>query len=118
MADEQLTTALQSSREIQITVTGRRSGREIALPVWFVQEGDKLYLVPVYGSDTNWYKNVLDDPATRVSAGGRSLTARATPITDPARVAQITDMFRAKYGDRDFEAYYPKHDVAVEVPLS
>jgi deazaflavin-dependent oxidoreductase (nitroreductase family) len=118
MANEQFTRALQSTREIEITVTGRKSGRQISLPVWFAQEGDKLYLVPVNGSDTNWYKNLLKEPAIRVSAGGATHTASATPITDPARVAQIADMFRARYGARDFEAYYPKHDVAVEVPLS
>jgi len=118
MANEQFTRALPSTREIEITVTGRKSGHEISLPVWFAQEGDKLYLVPVNGSDTNWYKNVLKERTIRVSAAGASLTARATPITDPARVGQIADMFRAKYSAGDFEAYYPKHDVALEVPLS
>jgi hypothetical protein len=32
--------------------------------------------------------------------------------------AQVLDKFRAKYGARDVEAYYPKQDVAVEVPLA
>jgi len=27
-------------------------------------------------------------------------------------------MFRAKYGARDVERYYPKQDAAVEVPLT
>ena len=46
------------------------------------------------------------------------MTARATPVTDPARVGEILDMFRAKYGARDVERYYPKQDAAVEVPLT
>jgi deazaflavin-dependent oxidoreductase (nitroreductase family) len=117
MPSEDFKRALESTREIQLTVTGRTSGREISLPVWFVTEDDKLYLVPVSGSDTNWYKNVLKDPAIRLAAGGAQLTARATPITDPARVGEVVDKFRAKYGAQAVEAYYPKHDVAVEVPL-
>jgi hypothetical protein len=28
------------------------------------------------------------------------------------------DKFRAKYGAQDVEAYHPKQDVAVEVPLA
>ena len=36
---------LSRSREINITVTGRKSGRSISIPVWFVLEGDTLYLL-------------------------------------------------------------------------
>lgn len=118
MADEDFRRALDSTREIQLTVTGRSSGRQVSLPVWFVTEGDRLYLVPVQGSDTNWYKNVLKDPTVRLAAGSAQLAAPAAPITDPARVAEIVDKFRAKYGAQNVAAYYPKHDVAVEVPLA
>lgn len=118
MADEQFMRALEASQEVELTVTGRKSGREITNPVWFVQEGDRLYLLPVNGSDSDWYKNVLNEPTIRLAAGGTQLTARATPITDPARVNQVADMFRAKYGSENVERYYPKRDVAVEVPLT
>jgi hypothetical protein len=85
--------------------------------VWFVHDSDKLYLVPVTGSDTNWYKNVLKTPTVRLAAGGAQLTATATPISDKSQVDEIVDKFRAKYGAGDVEAYYPKHNVGVEVPL-
>jgi hypothetical protein len=61
---------------------------------------------------------MLREPAIRLTAGDAQLTAGATPITDPARVAQIVGMFRARYCADDVEAYYPKRDVAVEVPLT
>jgi hypothetical protein len=118
MANEEFKRALESTREVQLTVTGRASGREVSFPVWFVTEGDTVFLVPVQGSGTNWYKNVLKDPTVRLAAGGTQVTARATPITDPARVGGIVDKFRAKYGAQNVEAYYPKHDVAVEIPLA
>jgi deazaflavin-dependent oxidoreductase (nitroreductase family) len=118
MAHEEFKKALEASPQIELTVTGRRSGREISFPVWFVREGEKLYLVPVRGSDSDWYKNVLKTPAIRLAAGGVQLAASATPITDPAKVEQIVDKFRAKYGAQAVEEYYPKHDVAVEVPLA
>lgn len=50
---------LSRSHEINITVTGRESRRAITNPVWFVLEDETLYLLPVSGSDTQWYKNVL-----------------------------------------------------------
>jgi deazaflavin-dependent oxidoreductase (nitroreductase family) len=117
MADEEFMKALDTSGEIELTVTGRRSGREISMPVWFVREEDGLYLVPIRGSDSDWYKNELKVPTIRLAAGRAQLTARATPITDQAKVAEIVDKFRAKYGAQDVAAYYTKQDVAVEVPL-
>ena len=118
MASEEFTRALQSTQEIQLTVTGRKSGREITIPVWFAQEGDRLYLLPVNGTDSDWYKNVLKEPTIRLAAGGAQVTARAKPIEDPAGVARVVDMFRAKYGSESVDSYYPKRNAAVEVPLS
>lgn len=118
MANEESRGVQEDSREIVLTVTGRTSGREISSPLWFVQEGEKLYLVPVSGSDAGWYKYVLKTPTIRLAAGGAQLSAIATPISDAAKVDQILDKFRAKYGARDVDAYYPKRDVAVEVPLA
>jgi hypothetical protein len=59
---------LSRYRQIQISVIGRKSGKTISIPVWFVLEGDKLYLLPVQGSETQWYKNVLQNPTIRIDA--------------------------------------------------
>jgi hypothetical protein len=57
MAQTDFRTALQGANEIEITVTDRTSCRSLSYPVWFAMDGDKLYLIPVKGSDTDWYKN-------------------------------------------------------------
>ena len=59
---------LSRYREIKLSVTGRNSGQTISIPVWFVLDGDKLYLLPVQGSDTQWYKNLLQNPSIRIDA--------------------------------------------------
>jgi deazaflavin-dependent oxidoreductase (nitroreductase family) len=110
--------ALEGTDEIEITVIGRRTGRRISLPVWFVAEGDTLYLLPVQGSDTDWFKNAQKNPSMMVSAGGVKFEARARPITDPAKVREVADKFRAKYGAGNVKKYYSKFDVAVEIPLA
>lgn len=104
---------LSRRREIDIEVTGRKSGRAISLPVWFVLEGDTLYLVPVHGSDTQWYKNVLVNPSIRITAGDAQGEVNAVPVTDPAQVSPIVEKFRARYGAGDVKKYYAKLDVAV-----
>jgi len=108
---------LSRDREINITVTGRKSGRRISRPVWFVSEGDKVYLLPVEGSDTQWYQNVLKNPSMRIDARGASAEFQAVPITDAKQVPSVVEKFRAKYGASDVKKYYSKFDVAVLVPL-
>ncbi|HUJ41514.1 MAG TPA: nitroreductase/quinone reductase family protein [Candidatus Acidoferrales bacterium] len=100
-------------REITITVTGRKSGRAISIPIWFVWEDEELYLLPVAGSDTQWYKNVLKTPKFRIDLRGAAADARAVPITDAARVSSVVAEFRAKYGAADVKKYYSKFDVAL-----
>jgi deazaflavin-dependent oxidoreductase (nitroreductase family) len=109
--------ALQGSNEIDITVTGRSSGRSLTYPVWFALDGDKLYLIPVKGSDTEWYKNLRKALTIRLEARGKTLTASARFLTDEAQLDTILEKFREKYG-RNVKSYYSKYDVAVEVPLA
>jgi hypothetical protein len=116
MADTFMT-ALERSNQIDITVTGRNTGRQITLPVWFVIDEGKLYLVPVRGSDSDWYKNALATAHLQLTADGDSITAPETPISDPGRVQAIVDKFRERYGADQVAAYYPKTDVALEVRL-
>ncbi len=104
---------LSRYRELNITVTGRKSGRTISIPVWFVFEDDKLYLLPVQGSDTQWYKNVLKNPSIRIDVRGAEAKLKAVPITDAAQVKSVVEKFRAKYGASDVKKYYSKFDVAV-----
>ncbi len=117
MVQTDFRTALRRTNEIEITVTGRSSGRSFSYPVWFILEGETLYLLPGKGSATEWYKNVRKTPTIRLEARGKAFTTSATPITDEAQVGEVVEKFRDKYGAGQVKAYYPKHNVAVEVPL-
>ncbi len=111
--NDSLTDRLSRYREITITVTGRKSGRAVSNPVWFVFDSDKLYLLPVKGSDTQWYKNVLKKPSIRIDARGAEAEIKAVPITEAKQVASVVEKFRDKYGAGDVKKYYSKFDVAV-----
>jgi deazaflavin-dependent oxidoreductase (nitroreductase family) len=104
-------------REIKITVTGRKSGRPISIPVWFVLEDDTLYLLPVQGSNTQWYKNALKNPAIRIDARGEEAELKTVPITDAATVSSVVEKFRGKYGAGDVKKYYSKFDVVIEAQM-
>ena len=117
MPADELKNALQDTSEIDLTVTGRKSGRESSRPIWFVQEGDRLLLLPVSGSASNWYRNLLKTPEVGLAAGGAEVRANANPIEDPAGVADVLEKFRGKYGADQVEKYYANEDAAVAVPL-
>jgi hypothetical protein len=111
--NDSLKDRLSRSREIDISVTGRKSGRTISIPVWFVLDSGKLYLLPVNGSDTQWYKNVLKNPSIQIAAPGAKAEFQGVPITDAKQVSSVAEKFRGKYGVKDVKKYYSKLDVAV-----
>ncbi len=116
-AKKDLKERLARYRQIRITVIGRKSGKTISVPVWLVLEGKTLYLLPVRGSDTQWYQNLLHGPWIRISARGAEAEFRAKPVTRAQAVASVIRKFREKYGAHDVKRYYSKLDVAVRVEL-
>ena len=111
--DNVLKDRLSKTKEITITVTGRKSGRTISIPIWFVFDDEKLYLLPVQGSNTQWYKNVLKNPMIRIDAGDAEAELKVVPVTDATQVSSVVEKFRHKYGANDVKKYYSNFDVAV-----
>jgi deazaflavin-dependent oxidoreductase (nitroreductase family) len=88
---EDIRNALQRDRVIDITTTGRKSGKESRIETWFYRVGDGIYLTGTPGR-RDWYANLLANPEfifhLKRSATA-DLPARATPITDEAARREI-----------------------------
>lgn len=110
---DNLTDRLSRASEIQLSVTGRKSGKTITNPVWFVAEDGKLYLLPVSGADSQWYRNVLKNPQVRIHVGGAEAGLRLQPLTESSAVKSVVEKFRQKYGASDVKKYYSELNVAV-----
>jgi deazaflavin-dependent oxidoreductase (nitroreductase family) len=110
--------ALNGTNEVEITTTGRNSGRTVSNPVWFVQDDRNLYLLPVGGSASQWYRNLRKTPTIHVEAAGTAWDGRAAPITDASRINDVYNMFSNKYGAGEAQRYYSNEDVAVQIPLA
>src|SRR5947208_12902094 len=117
-ATDALKDRLARYRQIKLSVIGRKSGETISNPVWFVAEGDTLYLLPVHGSETQWYRNVLKNPTIRIDARGAETELTAKPITKFDAVKSVIEKFREKYGAGEVKKYYSKFDVAVVVEVN
>jgi len=114
---QELLNRLKESKEVNITVTGRKTKRRFSTPVWFVVDGDRIAIVPTKGSDNNWFKNLVQTPNIELSAGGISAPFSASIVRDSKQVEKVIDKLRAKYRHMWSEAYYTKRDVYVEVPV-
>ncbi|HMH10471.1 MAG TPA: nitroreductase/quinone reductase family protein [Candidatus Nitrosopolaris rasttigaisensis] len=117
MSESGLKKASEKSMEIELTVTGRNSQRKISRPVWFVYEDNSLYLLPVQGSETNWYKNILHDADVKISVDGQEYNGKSKAIIDSKKVKEVVNKFISKYGESEVNKYYTKFDVCVEFVL-
>ena len=83
--------------------TFRRSGVEVATPVWFAASGGKLYVFTL--GDSGKVKRLRNSPRARVAPSDgrgrvqgawRSATARM--LTEPAAIERAHAALRTKYG--------------------
>jgi len=118
LAKDDLKQRLTRYKRIKISAIGTTSGQTISISVRFVLEGEKVYLLPVKGSGTQWYKNMIQNPLIRIDARGAEEEFRGVPITEVKAVKSVIENFREKYGAKDVKKYYSKFDVAVVSELS
>lgn len=109
--------ALNSANELHITFTGRKSGKKFSTPVWFVNDSTKIYLIPVNGTQTQWYKNILKNPDMDLQVSGKKVSSKANTTTEKERLNWTISEFVKKYGATDIKRYYPRKEVVVEIPI-
>jgi deazaflavin-dependent oxidoreductase (nitroreductase family) len=115
MAENAFTQALKKRRQISITVIGRHSGRRITIPVWFVCERNALWLLPVYGSKTQWYRNLQQNRAISIRVGSLQRDLRARLLKNAEAVREVVRRFREKYTAEQIKRWYTGLDVAVQI---
>ncbi len=83
--------------------TYRKSGQAMPTPVWFVQDGDKLYVRTVDNSGK--VKRVRNNPHVRVAPcevrgelKGPWVEAKASLVNDPATTQRVVQLLNQKYG--------------------
>jgi deazaflavin-dependent oxidoreductase (nitroreductase family) len=112
-----IVTALKRDKEIELTVTGRKSGKPFPRPVWFALRGKELLLLPVTGTDSQWYKNILRDPQVKIRSSQQTFNGRLRTITGKKQVDEVIELFKGKYGPSEIKKYYPKPNVAATMLL-
>jgi len=117
MNSEGFLEAIEKESEIEITAVGRKSGRPHTNPIWFVQEQNKIYLLPVSGSKSQWFKNLQARPRIILTSGKNKIEVEARPHTDKNFVETVKKKFEEKYGKGEVKKYYSEFDAAVDVTI-
>jgi hypothetical protein len=104
-------------RQIKISVIGRKSGRQSRFRFGSCWRARNSSCLPVHGSDTQWYKNILCEPSIGIEARGSGAEFRSIPVTGSEAVKSIIKKFQEKYGAKDVKRYHSKRKVAVVVEL-
>jgi deazaflavin-dependent oxidoreductase (nitroreductase family) len=81
---------------LRLTHYGRRSGKPYEVTIWFVADGDKIYL-PTGNVNRQWVRNVKKTPRVRLSVGGESFDGEARFLTEPGELGHVMAMVRRKY---------------------
>jgi deazaflavin-dependent oxidoreductase (nitroreductase family) len=68
---------LLSGQAIELRYTGRKSGREYALPVQYVRDGDRLIVRPQGAQRKTWWRNFRTPQPVAVRLAGRAYEATA-----------------------------------------
>ena len=66
-----------------LTHYGRRSGKPHEVKIWFVVDGDKVF-IGTADVRHQWVKNVQRNPRIKLSVGGEKFEAEARFLGDPA----------------------------------
>ncbi len=76
-----------------LTTEGRSSGQARHVVVEYRRHGSKFYIVSGWGKNTDWYKNVLQNPRVTIQFGGEVLDAKAIPVDNPPEALSALYMF-------------------------
>ncbi len=91
----------QELQFIYVTTAGRVTGKPREIEIWFVESGDKLYILAERFFKTQWVQNIERNPRIRVRVGERECDATARILDreiDSAAWQMAEQLAREKYG--------------------
>jgi deazaflavin-dependent oxidoreductase (nitroreductase family) len=91
--DTKIAEALKTDRVIDITTTGRKSGEQRRIEIWFHNVDDELYITG-RPSSRDWYANMVAHPDITFhlkNSVQADIPATATAITDAAEKRAVLE---------------------------
>ncbi len=86
---------LLSRSVILLTVTGRKTGNQITLPVSYYEDGKYLWVMSK--RDRTWWRNIKAHPQVTIRLRGQDFSAHGEVILDDAAVFAQLDDYLGRY---------------------
>src|SRR5215472_6005185 len=80
----------------RLTHYGRKTGKPHEVTIWFVLDGDRLY-IGTANVKRHWVRNVQTTPKIKLSIGGENFEGNARFLTDRAEHERAMTAIRRKY---------------------
>jgi deazaflavin-dependent oxidoreductase (nitroreductase family) len=84
-----------------LTTTGRKTGLRRRTPVNFAMGDGEVYCLSGFGRRSDWYRNIVADPAVDVWMGGEGWRGEAEVMTDPEEWLPVYRRILARSGFAD-----------------
>ena len=85
-----------SRQTTTLTHYGRKSGKPYTVTIWFVPNGEKVYLGTA-NVNRQWVQNVQETPQVKLSIGGEAFDGTARFLAERAEHERAMAMVRRKY---------------------
>lgn len=81
---------------LRLTHYGRKTGKPYEVTIWFMVEGETVYL-PTANRKRQWPRNVVARPEVKLQIGNQTFNGRVEEITDRAGIERVTNLMARKY---------------------
>jgi deazaflavin-dependent oxidoreductase (nitroreductase family) len=79
-----------------LTTRGRKSGEPRHVAVEYRTHGSKVFVVSGWGTQPQWYRNVLADPNVTLQMGDKTYAAQALVVDRPGEALRVLNLFRRR----------------------
>ena len=87
---------VEGQQTTTLTHYGRKTGKPHEVTIWFVLDGDRLY-IGTANVNRQWVRNVQKTPKIRLSIGGETFDGNARFLTNRAEHERAMATIRRKY---------------------
>ncbi len=105
-----------------VTTTGRHSGNPHTIEIWFAVHDGRLFLLAGGGDQSDWVRNIRQEPRVGLRLGGDDMICRAHVVEDPDEDALARRLLLDKYVPRsssDLDEWARTAlPVAIELPVT
>jgi deazaflavin-dependent oxidoreductase (nitroreductase family) len=90
---------LDRTKTVVITHYGRKSGKAYQVRIWFLVDGDDVFLCTM-NMERQWTQNVRANPKVTLrfdGAGDDVLEGEVSVVSDPAEMKRVVGLMKKKY---------------------